>query len=313
MIHLPALRLRSRVTWALATAIAIVVCVLLLWRADRRIATLVPSVYLVANGEPVQVRVGFRTHTVRTQYSVPVGKKIVLKEGAEIDALFADGHREHWKGPFQLVAPASAAGDATFINETLLQALKTPPPTEATTTIQGAPANQIRVMTPSGLTRFLNPVIDWKAKDGIRYDVAVIDLADPNAPPRTLLGMRPPVSVSSLQTPQGPKLVPDRIYGVVVRITGEQAIGGTSRFLTSADAALDELPTEPAPLLEEAFNALTVNPARVGDGWLALSRLPDDWKQTELAVRLRLLAASQLNLHKEYAEAQADVKALAHR
>jgi hypothetical protein len=313
MIHLPALRLRSRVIWALAMAAALALCVLLLWRADRRIATLVPSVYLVATGEPVRVRVGFRTHTVLTEYSVPVGKKIVLKEGAEIDALFADGHREHWKGPFQLVAPAPPAGDPTFINETLLQALKTPAPTEATTTIDGTPDNHIHVMTPSGLTRFLSPTIDWKAKDGIRYDVAVIDLADQNAPPRTLLGMRPPVSVSSLQTPQGPKLVPDRIYGVVVRVTGEQAVGGTSRFLTSADATVAELPTEPAKLLEEAFNALTANPARVGDGWLALSRLPEEWKQTELAVRLQLIATSQLNLHKDYAEAQADVKTLAHR
>lgn len=313
MIHLPGLRLRSRLAWALATVIAIGLGIVLLWRADRRIATLVPSVYLVATGEPVQVRVGFRTHTIRMAFSVPVGKKIVLKEGAEIDALFADGHREHWKGPLQRVAPAPVGRDPTFINETLLQALKTPAPTEAATTIAGAPDNHIHVMTPSGVTRFLNPVIDWKAKDGIRYDVAVVDLADQNAPPRTLLGMRPPVSVSSLQTPQGPKLVPDRIYGVVVRVTGQQTVGGTSRFLTTADATVGELPSNPAQLLEEAFNALTATPARVGDGWLALSHLPDEWKQTELALRLQLMATSQLNLEKDYTATQTEVKALAHR
>ena len=115
------------------------------------------------------------------------------------------------------------------------------------------------------------------------------------------------------QTPQGPLLVADRIYGVVVRVTGEKTVGGTSRFLTTADATVGELPTAPAQLLEEAFTALTANPARVGDGWLALSRLPDEWKQTELAVRLQLIATSQLNLGKDYATAQAEAKALAHR
>jgi len=313
MIHLPVFRLRTRVGWGVAMLGAVAIGIALLWRADRRIATLVPSVYLVAPDGPVDVRVGFRTHTVHATYSVPVGKKITLKEGAQIDALFADGHLEHWAGPLQRVAPAPPSADATFVNDTLLQALKTAPPTVAKTTIENAPSDQIPIMSPSGLTRFLNPEITWKAKDGLRYDVAVLDLADQNAPPRTLLGMRPPVSVSSLQTTQGPKLVADRIYGVIIRVTGEKTVGGTSRFLTAPDAVVGNLPTDPAHLLEEAFTALTAAPARVGDGWLALSRLPEDWRQTELAVRLRLIATSQLNLRHDYAAAQADLKLLAHR
>lgn len=312
MIHLPVFRWRTRVSWALAMVVATVLGVMLLWRADRGIATVVPSLYLVAL-EPADVRVGFRTHTILTSLAVPVGKTIKLKPGIEVDALFPDGHHEHWKGPMKLVAPVPPTSDPNFVNDTLLQALNANPPTAAVTTIQNAPSNQIQVLTPSGMTRFLDPVINWEAKDGLRYDVAVLDLGDPNAPPRTLLGMRPPVSVASLQTTQGPKLVADRIYGVVIRVTGEKTIGGTSRFLTSPDATVGELPKKPALLLEEAFNALTANPARTGDGWLALDNLPEDWKSSELAVRLRLTAATQLNLLPEFARAQADAKTLAHR
>jgi hypothetical protein len=144
----------------------------------------------------------------------------------------------------------------------------------------------------------------WKVRDGVNYDVAVRDPADQMIPPRITRATRPPVTVSQLETPQARELSSDRIYEVVVREAGSDVTAGGARFLTSPTADLKGLPTQPAELMTEAVQAMVKKPTRTGDAWLALSRMPSDWANTELAIRLRLRITSELGLPDEFAQAQ---------
>lgn len=167
------------------------------------------------------------------------------------------------------------------------------------------------ITSPVGVTRFLNPVIVWTAQPGKHYDVAIIDAADTYVPPRVATRVMPPLALSDLETPQRRQLGADRNYQILVRETGAAQISGAARFLTLPDARLDAtLPATPADLLAEAFSAMAQKPYRTGDAWLALSRLPPEWRSTELALRLRLCVAVELGLGNEMSAAKNEAAAL---
>jgi hypothetical protein len=158
------------------------------------------------------------------------------------------------------------------------------------------------------VTRFTTPEIMWIAKANVLYDVAVADPADEAAPARKLRGVKPPVKLEQLESTMRPELTVDRIYLVVVRESAQPDVFGAERFLTADSAERGQLPGTPGELMAEAVRALSKTPARTGDAWLALSRLPPPWQNSELGVRLRAQAASKLGDEQLLAEIKSAVK-----
>jgi hypothetical protein len=165
-------------------------------------------------------------------------------------------------------------------------------------------AGDVRIFSPVGVTRFRNPVFVWAARPEINYDLAIVDPADPMAPPRVAQKVRPPVAFAELKSPQKRGLQADRLYEVYAREAGSDRIVGAARVLVAKDAAEGALPTAPADLVREAVEAMAKRPTRTGDAWLALSRLPEAWSESELVVRLKLRVAMELGLVDEFARAQ---------
>jgi hypothetical protein len=164
------------------------------------------------------------------------------------------------------------------------------------------------------VTRYLNPLITWVAREGIVYDVGVADAADPFVPLRKASGIRPPIALADLETPQRRQLGADRNYIIAVRETNSTTPAAGARFLTATNAELEnKLPATPAELIAEATAAMARKPFRTGDAWLALARLPPAWLQSEPGVRLRLRVASELGLPDEFARAKADAAHLRSR
>jgi hypothetical protein len=165
-------------------------------------------------------------------------------------------------------------------------------------------AGTVHVTSPFGVTRFTAPEIDWAAADGIHYDVVVVDLDDLEVR-WAAARARPPLAFAKLESVRGAReLRADRLYAVAVREAGSDIEVGLMRFLVTADADGAPAPASPAALLLEAAAAMAKKPHRTGDAWLALSRLPEKWAGLELALRLRLLVATELGLAGEVAAAQ---------
>ena len=181
----------------------------------------------------------------------------------------------------------------------------------AAQTSPASPPLIFAITSPVGMTRYLNPLITWTAREGVSYDVAVIDSADAFVPLRKAFGVRPPVALADLQTPQRHQLGADRNYEIIIREANSPTIAGGARFLTTTDAQLEnQIPSTPAELIAEAAAAMAKKPTRTGDACLALFRLPSDWAASELGVRLRLRVATELGLADERAQALKDAAKL---
>lgn len=81
-------------------------------------------------------------------------------------------------------------------------------------------------------------------------------------------------------------------------------------MFVAVNAGEGALPVAPAELLTEAVMAMAKKPTRTGDAWMALSRLPADWAESELGVRARLRVAAELGLTEELARAQEAARGL---
>jgi hypothetical protein len=234
------------------------------------------------------------------------GKRVSIPAGATVRIVHADsGEAELVAGPanlfFQQKLPVEIDTLVSPLTEVIASAKTSLP----------QPADSFVITSPVGKTRYLNPLISWTAREGVKYDVAVADSADPNVPPRFARGIRPPIALADLQTPQRRQLGADRNYEIIMREANAATIAGAARFLTTTDAKLEnKIPSAPADLISEAADAMEKKPYRTGDAWLALTRLPPAWARSELAVRLRLRVAIELGLTDELALAQKDAAAL---
>lgn len=261
-----------------------------------------PGVYLVATGGSAGVLIDGKTAPLETTLPVPSGKTVTVPQGSSVTLVYPkNGFTKTITGPDEIRPDAPARPDKDAVDflispREMLVAGEYLGPGEST--------GRVLVTSPFGVTRFLNPTISWEPRPGVRYDVAVIDPADPHAPPRIAVNMLPPVRVDQLDTTEEKTLTSDRIYNVIVRETGSETQVGAMRFLVSPDATGASLPVAPAGLVAEAIQALWSKPARTGDGWLALSRLPPDWAESELVLRLRMRAAAELGLFDEIKKIQ---------
>jgi len=307
----PAERRRKRLL-ALGAAGAVVLLVLVITAIrlapaighylHRRAQPAPPVAYLVALAPNARVSLNGRDTRLDNSLAVLENTAITFAGGARVAVVFPkDGRIETIDGAVTLrpEAPQQPGDDSLdfFVSprEKLVAAHYNGP---------HEPTGRVLVTSPFGVTRFTNPVITWEPRPGVRYDIAVVDPSEPEAPARVALNMLPPVRVDQLDTPQERILTTDRIYNVIIREAGSETQVGAMRFLVAPDATDAALPVAPAELLLEAVRALTARPSRTGDGWLALSRLPADWAGAELALRLRMRAAAELGLFDEIEEIQ---------
>ncbi len=268
--------------------------------ADRSLKV-PPAAFLVAIDENTVVRLGWKSRKLATVLTLPADAAVAVPANKSVLLVHSDGRQEKFTGPVRIQVPTPTPSELEFLTVPL--AVLAAPTADSASEEDSS----IRITSPASVTRFLNPTLSWVPSEGIHYDVAVIDPADEAAPPRIALGVRPPLLFSALESSQGPSLPNDRIFAVLVRVTGEKGIGGANQFLTARDATIAELSSAPADLLAEAVSALAHKPARTGDAWLALSRLPEPWKQSELAIRLRLKVSTDLRLRDEIKQVQGEL------
>ena len=277
------------------------------WSAGQAKAKQTPTVaYLYALTPASRVKLTW-WHSTPLATALPVrsGGMVRIPLGQRVGIIYPDGRTDNVAGPvwlrFQQIKPAEPD-------------LFTAPLADVSVVAQAIaarPRDHSTITSPVGMTRYLNPLITWAAREGILYDVAVADAVDTNAPERTAFGVRPPIALADLQTPQRRQLGVDRNYQIGVREAGSSTILGAARFLTTTDAQLEnQIPATPAELIVEAVAAMAKAPTRTGDAWLALSHLPPDWAQSELGVRLRLRVAAELGLPDELAQAQEEARRL---
>ncbi|PTY07232.1 hypothetical protein DB347_07955 [Opitutaceae bacterium EW11] len=272
------------------------------WRSGSSMDA-APAAYLVTTGNDQPIRVGWRHRHLSPALPLKAGQSVRIPDGLQTWLLNQDGALNPVKGPTLVKVAAAPSSEREFLTTPLRQLATTPPAAGSM-----LPPEAVPVTSPSGLTHYLNPEITWLARQGVLYDVAVVDPADEAAPPRILRGVRPPVRLSALETTQRPELPSDRLFAVIVREAGNSRVSGIARFLTARDATAAEVPTSPPALIEEAIRATAEKPMRAGDAWLALTRLPPEWSDNELVLRLRLRVATELGLTEEVHQVQAAMR-----
>ena len=256
------------------------------------------TAYLLPHGSNVEVKQGWRSRALVAPRAVQVGDRFVLPEGRTLSVVHVDGRVETVTGPADLRFSSAPERPLGFLAGSLADAGKS-------VTSPAQPLDQpIRVTAPVGLTRFLKPTISWAARPNTLYDVAIVDPADPAAPPRLLKSTTPPVAFDALEAPLKSALPPDRILMILVRESALQDRVGVSRFLTAPDASTDDLPDAPHDLVAEIVSGLRKPPRRTGDAWLAWQKLPAAWRDSELGRRLQALLAAELGLPDPDADSQ---------
>jgi len=250
----------------------------------------------------------WHSFALKTPRALRSGERVSVPAGASLKLVHTDtGVAELVTGPAKCLLQIKLPVETNTLVSPLTEVLAT------LTSPQPQPGSSA-ITSPVSVTRYLNPLVTWVAREGVLYDVAVADAADPFVPVRKASGVRPPIALADLETPQRHQLGIDRNYVVAVRETGSTTPAAGARFLTAANAELEnKIPSAPTELIAEATAALAKKPYRTGDAWLALSRLPPDWLQSEPGVRLRLLVATELGLPDEFARARADAALLRSR
>lgn len=268
-------------------------------RDDR--ATKAIAAYVLAVDESSRLG-GWFARPLNPVSVITEGETVKVPQGAKVRVLFPDGRTEDIEGA-QTLAPTAPARRGEVIDRLLAATSEEIARIEFsdTKTVVG----DVRLVSPAGVTRFTNPEIVWITRPGAEYELAIIDPTDPYAPPRVADHARPPLKFQELQgPPQRRPLMRDRLYEVHVRERGSTLMYGFARLLVSHEAAEGELPEAPMDLLCEAAQALAKRPVRAGDAWLALSRLPEAWANTEPALRLRMHVAIELGLEEEFVRAK---------
>jgi hypothetical protein len=290
-----------RSVWVFATAAVLFFAAGWLWREQTRKGGDHAAAHVIALDTKSKIGFGVFAKPLETSRTFSPGRVIRIPAGSRVRIAFADGRIEDVAGPAKI--PVAAMENRGELRDNFLHV----PLTELTTLDPAesrATAGDVSILSPVGVTRFTNPVAAWATRPGAEYDVALVDPADPMAPPLVMEKIRPPVTFEQLRGALKRNLQADRLYEVHVREAGSDLMVGVSRFLVSKDASAGVLPTEPADRLRDAIDAMSKKPTRTGDAWLALSGLPMAWSESELALRLRLRVTMELGLMDEFVRAQ---------
>lgn len=277
---------RHRTGWLVAGMSAAAVVALVFWPAtDRspapadtasdgaRLAFVVPRDGAVTIESPAGTRVA--------ELPVPLTgvESIRVPDGAEALLLSGDGAVSVLRGSFHaqvLVRKAAGPGRRWFAAPL---ALLVPGP--AVTRGGG----DIRVHAPRGATAAVEPAVVWESEAGRTYEVELRDALQPSLPPARVQGAVSPLAFGALRSEP---LSRGGIYLLSITETGRRTSTVIERFLVvpPAEHTVDE--SGPAGVVAAAFRALVESPARTGDAWQLLQRLPPAWRESELGRRLEM-------------------------
>jgi hypothetical protein len=157
----------------------------------------------------------------------------------------------------------------------------------------------IPLYSPLGSTANLTPLILWKSEPGKSYDITITDEFDSKQEPLWLRGVVPPIEFNTVEVWKGRSLAKDGLYRITLREIGKPLSASEYTFRT-VNAVDGPRPSAPAGRLLRAFQILKVEPSRVGDALAELLALPAEFAESELALRLKLLAFGQLGYQGDF-------------
>jgi hypothetical protein len=163
-------------------------------------------------------------------------------------------------------------------------------------------ARSIRLSSPSGSTRNLTPPILWKNEPGKIYNLTIIDELNATTKPWRVSGVTPPIDFSTVPEWKDRALSRDGLYRIRLSETDNPLSTSESTFRTLADAAAFSVSPASAPLdkIERAWQALVSDTPCLGDAAAELLTLPPSVANSELPLRLKLVAFGQLGLKEDY-------------
>jgi hypothetical protein len=256
-----------------------------------------PIAYLV--GGQAEVRRNGKTLEMNSAASLRRADQIRLPRGTSASFITS-------KGPVVIVGPRDipvrdlpreASGQTSAISDSVRMALFTPPQQMTGLVATRRGTQSIPIYSPAGFTANLTPAVVWKSDPGKTYDLSITDELTPKAPPLRRTGVVSPVTFSNAWP--GRALAKDGLYRIRIAETGKQ--------LTASELTFRTLPSSDGPLatntpdkLMTAYNLVTLTPSRLGDALTELLSLPPQTAQSELALRLKLLAFAQLGYAEDF-------------
>lgn len=152
--------------------------------------------------------------------------------------------------------------------------------------------------TPLGATASLSPLLSWKAEPGKQYDLTVTDEIAPQASPWHVSGVVPPLEFNSVPSWRQRPLSPNALYRIRVAERGTTS-AFTYTFRTIPDAK-QHPPENAAAKLLETCAILSGGSGRLGDAFANLLTLPAPFADSELALRLRVLAFAKAGYREDF-------------
>jgi hypothetical protein len=147
----------------------------------------------------------------------------------------------------------------------------------------------IPLYSPLGSTANLTPLILWKSEPGKSYDITISDEFDPKQKSLRLSGVVPPIEFTTVEAWKGRSLAKDGLYRITLSEIGKPLSACEYTFRT-LDESQGSGPKAPVEKLVHAYRILSTEPSRVGDALTELLTLPPAFVESELALRLKLLA-----------------------
>jgi hypothetical protein len=179
--------------------------------------------------------------------------------------------------------------DALFVSETNLAGLL----------VANRAGSGLAVYSPLGATASLRPLFFWKAEQGKTYDVRITDALADATRVWQAEAVVPPLEFDRAPGWKERPLFANNLYRVEIAVTGEPGSGAVYTFRTTENAP-QELPVTDAAKLLEACNLLSGRSGRLGDALADLLTLGTVAAESDLALRLKLLAFGEAGLREEF-------------
>ena len=114
-----------------------------------------------------------------------------------------------------------------------------------------------------------------------------------------MVATRPPVRFETVEAWRDRPLSPDHLYRLTIQ-RSDQPLSATDITFSTAATPAPPVGSDPARRLAAAYDALNGDPAKVGDALVELLSLPAPYANSELALRLELLAYGRLGLAEDF-------------
>jgi hypothetical protein len=265
---------------------------------DRTDADQMPIAYILGSqGDPDVRRDGARI-SVGAGTVVRATDRLDLPSGTEVRLITSKGMAV-LRGPQRLHGAAAAnvadSDDRTTngMNLAMRTMLFGPaqklPAAAAEFVVATRGGETIPLYSPMGATANLTPLFVWKSEPGRTYDMIIVDEFDAKTPRWRVEAVRSPLDFSKVEAWKGRPLAKNGLYRMRLAETGRPLTASEYTFRT-----LDVPSRTSAEPILNAVQIMTSNPARVGDALADLLTLPPAMADSELALRLKVLAFAQL-------------------